>query len=364
MKSTVLTATVPAVLALAAWSCGGVGRPDHQGAAGAGEQASDDSDAHRARGEWRLMSMQTGRRRLAPGHRLPALRPLCQHHAARRTGRRRPRRPCAANRRGCLHRQGPPAGGEFEYVGLSESVGRERLTPDAVAMGEWRYFEVSARRCASSCATAPAGPPRRSCSSADGAAVRGWTARSRPRQTLRWTTRSSTARWPPAAGRRRVACCDCSGSPKARQWRRADPAWRESADPFVEVRANCWPTSPATHTFDVPSTPAARRSSAGSGRAAGHPLRRDHQLRRACAADRQRQRGARRGPGQRRQSHLDHHPLPSGDRRQRVAHRLRRRPAGQTGAAGARAGARRPAVARSPGLEGGSRRSWDAAVRK
>ena len=35
-----------------------------------------------------------------------------------------------------------PGDGEFEYVGLRDDVGAERLTPDAVAMAEWRYFAI------------------------------------------------------------------------------------------------------------------------------------------------------------------------------------------------------------------------------
>ena len=36
-----------------------------------------------------------------------------------------------------------PSGGVFEFAGLREEVGREQFTPDAVQMGEWRYFEVT-----------------------------------------------------------------------------------------------------------------------------------------------------------------------------------------------------------------------------
>lgn len=33
--------------------------------------------------------------------------------------------------------------GAFDYVGLSMGVGSERLTEDAVPMGEWRHYELS-----------------------------------------------------------------------------------------------------------------------------------------------------------------------------------------------------------------------------
>lgn len=33
--------------------------------------------------------------------------------------------------------------GAFEYVGLSMGVGNDRLTDDAVPMGEWRHYEIT-----------------------------------------------------------------------------------------------------------------------------------------------------------------------------------------------------------------------------
>lgn len=33
--------------------------------------------------------------------------------------------------------------GELDYIGLAMGVGPERLTPDAVSMAEWRYYELS-----------------------------------------------------------------------------------------------------------------------------------------------------------------------------------------------------------------------------
>lgn len=35
-----------------------------------------------------------------------------------------------------------PSNGQFDYQGLSLGVDAERLTSDAVAMGEWRFFEL------------------------------------------------------------------------------------------------------------------------------------------------------------------------------------------------------------------------------
>lgn len=35
-----------------------------------------------------------------------------------------------------------PSDGEFAFTGLQDGAPPERLAPDAVAMGEWRYFEV------------------------------------------------------------------------------------------------------------------------------------------------------------------------------------------------------------------------------
>ena len=66
-----------------------------------------------------------------------------------------------------------------------------------------------------------------------------------------------------------------------------------------------------------------------------HSLRHHHQLWRGRQDDRPSQRGARGGRRQWRQSHRPDRALPSGDRQRRQPHRLWRRAAAQTQAAGA-----------------------------
>ena len=77
-------------------------------------------------------------------------------------------------------------------------------------------------------------------------------------------------------------------------------------------------------------------SAAGVARAVRHSLRRDDQLRRARAAHRQSQSGARRRSRKRIESDLDHHSVSPRHRQQRIAHRLRRRASDQKGTARSR----------------------------
>ena len=123
-----------------------------------------------------------------------------------------------------------------------------------------------------------------------------------------------------------------------------DPAWIEAparsrrgrAADRVFRRAACG-------AFDVPVEPGGTPFQSRVWRgAAGHPVRRDHQLRRAGPADRRSRRPC--GPWAWPTAPIPISiiiPVPPGDRRQRLADRLRRRVADQARAAGARAGAAR-----------------------
>ena len=100
--------------------------------------------------------------------------------------------------------------------------------------------------------------------------------------------------------------------------------------------------------FDLPLAPAGHGlSEEGLGGAAADPVRRDRQLRRDRARDRQAGRLARHRRRQPPQPDRHHHPLPPRDRRRRLADRLRRRPRAQAAAAGARS-AGEVGIARMP----------------
>ncbi len=138
-----LSVIVPALLALAAWSCGGSGGRIIRAPQAPAASASNDPARDSLEGEWRLVSMQTidgGSRRVTGFLRYDRFAniTLRAELAPDDPAAHAPQTVVAA-----FTAKASPASGEFEYVGLSESVGRERLTPDAVAMSEWRHFEVS-----------------------------------------------------------------------------------------------------------------------------------------------------------------------------------------------------------------------------
>jgi len=134
-----LTVTLAVGLALTTWACGGSGggirAPQVPG-------ASQSDTTHAAlEGEWRLVSMETasGARRVTGFLRYDRFSNLsvrAELAPDEPTGRA-PQTVVAA-----FTAKASPAGGAFEYAGLTMDVGRERLTPDAVDMREWRYFEL------------------------------------------------------------------------------------------------------------------------------------------------------------------------------------------------------------------------------
>jgi hypothetical protein len=104
--------------------------------------ASTDPTRAALEGEWRLVSMQTadGGSRKVTGFlrydRFANLTVRAELTADEPAGRA-PQTVVAA-----FTARATPSGGAFEFVGLREDVGRERLMPDAVDMSEWRYFEI------------------------------------------------------------------------------------------------------------------------------------------------------------------------------------------------------------------------------
>lgn len=105
-------------------------------------QATSDPTRASLEGEWRLVSMQTadgGARRVTGFLRYDRFAniTLRAELAADEPTAHAPQIVVAA-----FTAKASPSDGTFDYVGLSEEVGRERLTPDSVAMGEWRYFAL------------------------------------------------------------------------------------------------------------------------------------------------------------------------------------------------------------------------------
>lgn len=145
MASRLLSASVAATLALAASSCGGSGGgiriPQATPAADAGASSSDPARAA-LEGEWRLVGMETadgGARRVTGYLRYDRFSTLSLRAelAPDEPAARAPQTVVAA-----FTAKAAPGAGTFDYTGLSEEVGRERLTPDAVDMREWRYFTL------------------------------------------------------------------------------------------------------------------------------------------------------------------------------------------------------------------------------
>lgn len=132
----------PLVLALVAWSCAGSGgrvlrAPD----APAGAASTDPARAA-LEGEWQLVALQTadgGSRRVTGFFRYDRFANLTVRAelAADEPAARPPQTVVAA-----FTAKAALADGAFDYTGLSEDVGRERLMPDAVDMREWRYYAL------------------------------------------------------------------------------------------------------------------------------------------------------------------------------------------------------------------------------
>ena len=128
-------------------------------------------------------------------------------------------------------------------------------------------------------------------------------------------------------------------SPGCAGWPDAVPRPRGAAAPRGPAPARRVPRRPAARLRPAARSSAAPSSSASAGRPCRHPLRRDPLLRRSMARDHRPARGRPGGrPGQPRQPHRRHHPLPPGDRRQRLPHRLRRRARHEAEAPGAGGG--------------------------
>lgn len=141
-----MTVRVLTVLALAllASSCGGSGGglriPQVTPQADAGAVSEPSRAA--LEGEWRLVAMETadGASRRVTGYlRYDRFSTLSMRAelAPDEPAARAPRTVVAA-----FTAKATPGAGTFDYTGLSEEVGRERLTPDAVDMREWRYFTL------------------------------------------------------------------------------------------------------------------------------------------------------------------------------------------------------------------------------
>ena len=142
MDARFLPVIAPIVLALAAWSCAGSGGRVMRASEAPPAAASTDATRAALEGEWRLVSMQTadgGSRKVTGFLRYDRFANLTVRAelAADEPAARAPQNVVAA-----FTAKASPVAGAFDYTGLSEDVGRERLLPDAVAMNEWRYFEL------------------------------------------------------------------------------------------------------------------------------------------------------------------------------------------------------------------------------
>ncbi len=132
----------PLVLAVAASSCAGSGGRVMRAPESPAGPASADPVRAALEGEWRLVAMQAadgGSRKVTGFLRYDRFANLTMRAelAADEPAARAPQNVVAA-----FTAKATPAGGAFDYTGLSEDVGRERLLPDAVDMNEWRYFEI------------------------------------------------------------------------------------------------------------------------------------------------------------------------------------------------------------------------------
>ncbi len=134
---------VPAIaLTLAALACGGTGGGLRIPPATPPNGTSGSEPARAAlEGEWRLVSMETadGVRRVTGFLRYDRFSTLTLRAelAPDEPAGRAPQTVVAA-----FTAKASLAGSAFDFAGLTEDVGRERLTPDAVDMREWRYVQV------------------------------------------------------------------------------------------------------------------------------------------------------------------------------------------------------------------------------
>ncbi len=142
MQTRFLGVTVALGLSVAAWSCGSSGgmrlpqvQPQRT------EPAAADPVHAALEGEWRLVAMETaeGPRRVTGFLRYDRFSNLTMRAelAADDPAARAPQTVVAA-----FTAKASPSAGAFDYAGLTEEVGRERLMPDAVDMREWRHFQV------------------------------------------------------------------------------------------------------------------------------------------------------------------------------------------------------------------------------
>lgn len=142
--SRMVSALTALVVAVAAASCGGSGggiRIPQVAPADGGAGSADPARAS-LEGEWRLVGMETadgGSRRVTGYLRYDRFSNLSLRAelSPDEPAARAPQTVVAA-----FTAKAAPGAGTFDYTGLSEDVGRERLTPDAVDMREWRYFSL------------------------------------------------------------------------------------------------------------------------------------------------------------------------------------------------------------------------------
>lgn len=96
-------------------------------------------------GEWRLTGMQLGdgsTRRVSGFLRFDRFGTMTVHaELAADEPTARPPRTVVAD----FTTKASPADGRFDFAGLSMGVGTERLIEDAVAMEEWRHYEIDGR---------------------------------------------------------------------------------------------------------------------------------------------------------------------------------------------------------------------------
>lgn len=140
MHARFLSLMAPSVLALVAWSCAGSGGRVMRGPEAPAGAAATDPTRAALKGEWQLVSMQTadgGSRKVTGFLRYDRFANLTVRAelAADEPTARAPQNVVAA-----FTAKASPSSGAFEFAGLREDVGRERLMPDAVDMSEWRYF--------------------------------------------------------------------------------------------------------------------------------------------------------------------------------------------------------------------------------
>jgi hypothetical protein len=104
--------------------------------------AADDGPRSQLEGEWTLVALETGgaRRQVSGFLRYDRFANIVvKAELAPGDPAARPPRTVVAD----FTAKADAGAGELNYTGLQQGAGSERLTEDAVTMGEWRYFEVS-----------------------------------------------------------------------------------------------------------------------------------------------------------------------------------------------------------------------------